>query len=96
MPPVSEQIRMIGSETADFVTARFLLKPGRSYDQAVKAFQPYVEIKEPNDDARAALGALLGRACFSKTKTRYIYVNNRLEGSAPRTIAAVLEAICKA
>jgi uncharacterized protein YecE (DUF72 family) len=95
MPPVTEQIRMIGSETADFVTARFLLKPGRTYEQAVKTFQPYKEIKEPNDDARAALGDLLKRACFSKTRKRFIYVNNRLEGSAPRTIAAVLAAARK-
>ena len=92
MPPVSEQLRMIGSETADFLTARFLLKPGRSYEQAVKAFQPYKEIKEPNTEARAALGQLLGRACFAKTRKRYIYVNNRLEGSAPLTISAVLNA----
>jgi hypothetical protein len=81
---------MIGSETADFMAARFLLKPGRTYEQAVKAFKPYKEIKEPNMEARAALGQLLGRACFTKTRKRYIYVNNRLEGSAPLTISAVL------
>jgi uncharacterized protein YecE (DUF72 family) len=90
MPPVSEQMRMIGNETADFVTARFLLKPGRTYEQAVKNFQPYTEIKEPNPDARAALLELLARSSFTRTKKRYIYVNNRLEGSAPLTIAAVL------
>ena len=90
MPPVSEQMRMIGSETADFVTARFLLKPGRIYDQAVKVFSPYKEIKEAYPEARAALAQLLGRSCFSRSRKRYIYVNNRLEGSAPLTIAAVL------
>jgi uncharacterized protein YecE (DUF72 family) len=93
MPPVTEQMRMVGNETADFVTARFLLKPGRTYEQAVKAFQPYREIREPVPEARTALQQLLGRACFSRTRKRYLYVNNRLEGSAPLTIAAVLEAI---
>jgi hypothetical protein len=93
MPSVSEQMRMVGCETADFVTARFLLKPGRSYEQAVKAFQPYREIREPVREARSALQQLLGRACFSRTRKRYVYVNNRLEGSAPLTIAAVIEAI---
>jgi len=92
MPPVSEQMRMIGSETADFVTARFLIKPGRNYEKAVKAFQPYKEIKDPNPEARVALGQLLGHAAFSRTRKRYIYVNNRLEGSAPWTISAVLDA----
>jgi uncharacterized protein YecE (DUF72 family) len=93
MPPVTEQMRMEGSETANFVSARFLLKPGRSYEQAVKAFQPYREVRESVPEARTALQQLLGRACFSRTRKRYIYVNNRLEGSAPLTIAAVLEAI---
>jgi len=92
MPPVSEQIRMIGSETADFVTARFLLRPGKSYQQAKTGFQPYKEIKEPYPEGRGALTQLLGRTCFSRTRKRYIYVNNRFEGSAPLTIAAVLEA----
>jgi uncharacterized protein YecE (DUF72 family) len=90
MPPVSEQIRMIGSETADFVAARFLLKPGRTYEQAREGFKPYKEIKDPYPEGRAALAQLLGRACFSRSRKRYIYVNNRLEGSAPLTIAAVL------
>ena len=92
MPPVSEQIRMVGSETADFVTARFLLRPGKSYQQAKTGFKPYKEIKEPYPEGRSALKELLDRSCFSRTRKRYIYVNNRLEGSAPLTIAAVLEA----
>jgi uncharacterized protein YecE (DUF72 family) len=92
MPPVSEQIRMIGSETADFVTARFLLRPGKSYQKAKTGFLPYREIKEPYPEGRNALRALLGRSCFSGTRKRYIYVNNRFEGSAPWTISAVLEA----
>jgi hypothetical protein len=92
MPPVAEQMRTIGVETADFCSARFLLRPGRTYEQAVKAFTPYTEIKEPNPEARIALTSLLGRATFSRARRRYIYVNNRLEGCAPWTIVAALEA----
>jgi uncharacterized protein YecE (DUF72 family) len=32
MPPVSEQVRMPGADSATFATARFLLKPGRTYE----------------------------------------------------------------
>jgi len=92
MPPVGEQMRMIGVETADFCSARFLLRPGRNYEQAVEAFSPYKEIKEPNAEARQSLAKLLGRATFSRARRRYIYVNNRLEGCAPWTIVAALEA----
>lgn len=41
MPPVGEQIALPGSLThPELVAARFLLKPGRKYDEAVKTFQP--------------------------------------------------------
>lgn len=86
---------MVGSETADFVAARFLLKPGRSYEQAREGFKPYKEIKAPYPEARTALAQLLGRSCFSRSRKRYIYVNNRLEGSAPLTIAAVLAMVSR-
>ena len=74
------------------VAARFLLKPGRKYEQAVKAFEPYDSIKEENPEARAAGRALIaeGQAAGPKRRT-FIYVNNRLEGNAISTIAAMLE-----
>ena len=54
MPSVGDQMALPGSRTnSDLVAARFLLKPGRRYEQAVKAFEPYDSIKEPNGEARA-------------------------------------------
>jgi hypothetical protein len=81
---------MIGSETAEFTSARFLLKPGRIYEQAKKTFQPYAEIKEPYQEARDALAKLLTSTGSGHPKRRYIYVNNRLEGCAPKTIYEVI------
>ena len=83
-----------GSRTnPDLVAARFLLKPGRQYEEAVKAFEPYDSIKEENPDARAAGRALIeeGRAAGPKRRT-FVFVNNRLEGNALGTIAAMLRA----
>ena len=58
MPPVGEQMALPGSRTnPDLIAARFLLKPGREYEQAVKAFEPYDRIKEENPEARAAVRA---------------------------------------
>lgn len=59
-----------------------LLKPGRTYEEAVKAFQPYTEIKERVDEARSAAAKLLEQSLVKKRKG-YFYVHNRLEGSAP-------------
>jgi len=92
MPPVSEQIAMGGSRTNPALTAaRFLLKPGRKYEEAVKTFQPYERVQEPNEEARSAGAKLIaeGKAAAGKKQT-YIYVNNRLEGNALETIEAML------
>jgi hypothetical protein len=84
---------MVGSETADFTSARFLLRPGRNYEQAVKSFQPYTEVKEPYQEGRDALAKLLTPAGPGHPKRRYLYVNNRLEGCALWTIYAVLSGL---
>ncbi len=90
MPPVSEQ--MANSETSDaFLAARFLLKPGRKYEDAVTEFSPYKAVKEVNWEARSA-GAELVKQARQKSKQTFIYVNNRLEGNALETIAAMVEA----
>jgi hypothetical protein len=83
---------MEGSRTnPNLCAARFLLKPGRKYEESVKLFEPYDKLKEPNPDARAA-GALLtkeGVEAGPKRKT-FIFVNNRLEGNALETISAMV------
>ncbi|MGO8925941.1 MAG: hypothetical protein ACLQU3_03460 [Limisphaerales bacterium] len=77
----------------DLVAARFLLKPGRKYEQAVKAFEPYDSIKEENPEAREAGKALIaeGQAAGLKQRT-FVFVNNRLEGNAISTIEAMISA----
>ncbi len=92
MPPVNDQLTLDGSRTNPSLSAaRFLLKPGRKYQEAVDLFEPYDKIKEPNTDARAAGAALIkeGRSAAGKRKT-FIFVNNRLEGNALGTVAAML------
>jgi uncharacterized protein YecE (DUF72 family) len=92
MPSVSEQMALPGSRTApELAAARFLLKPGRNYEDAVKTFAPYDTIREENPEARAAAQQLIaeGKAAGPKRKT-FIFVNNRLEGNALGTITAML------
>jgi hypothetical protein len=93
MPAVSEQMALPGSRTNPrLVAARFLLKPGRKYEEAVKTFHPYVQLKEQNPDARAAGQALIAVGTAGKLDRKtFIYVNNRLEGNALATIEAMVE-----
>jgi len=92
MPSVTEQLDLPGSVTQPgVVAARFLLKPGRSYEEAVKTFQPYDSVKEINTEARAAGRRLIqeGKAAGRNRRT-FLFVNNRLEGSALGTIGAMV------
>jgi len=93
MPPVKEQIGLDESRThPQLCAARFLLKPGRKYEESVKLFEPYEKIKEPDPDARAAGAALVKEGVEAGTKRKtFIYVNNRLEGNALQTIDAMLQ-----
>lgn len=90
MPPIIEQIKIAGVLTAAFSVARGLLKPGRTYEEAVELFQPYDRVREENPEFRMGLVESIHR-CLAEGKTLYAYVNNRAEGNSPKTIEGILD-----
>jgi uncharacterized protein YecE (DUF72 family) len=90
MPPLSEQLNFPGVFTTDFTVSRALLRPGRPYEEAVRLFAPYSSTRDPNQEVRDALRNLLIRA-KQRSEPTFIFVNNRLEGNSPNTIAAITE-----
>jgi uncharacterized protein YecE (DUF72 family) len=90
MPPIIEQVRLAGVLTAGFSVARALLRPGRTYQEAVEKFSPYGEIREENPEIRTGLVDAVGR-CIAEGRTLFAYVNNRAEGNSPKTIEAILD-----
>jgi uncharacterized protein YecE (DUF72 family) len=90
MPEMGDQMQMPDMYTADFTVARALLRRGRPYEEAVERFTPYNELRDPNPETREALRTLITRA-RERNQPSYIFVNNRLEGNAPRTIEAILD-----
>lgn len=90
MPPIIEQIKIGGVLTAKFTVSRALLKAGRTYEQAVRMFQPYKEIKEENPELRIGVVGAVHR-CIAEGRTLYAYINNRAEGNSPKTIEGILD-----
>jgi uncharacterized protein YecE (DUF72 family) len=90
MPPIINQIKIAGVLTAPFAVARALLKPGRKYEDAVEAFQPYDRVREENPELRMGIVESVHR-CIAEGKTLYAYVNNRAEGNSPKTIEGILD-----
>ena len=90
MPELRHQTAIPDSATADFQVCRALLRRGRVYENAVAAFSPYTEIKDPNPEARDSMRILIGRAKEDK-RMLFLFVNNSLEGNAPLTILSLVE-----
>jgi len=93
MPPVSEQTALPGSRTnPEFFAARLLLRPGRKYEEAVILFSPYDQTKDPYPEGRTAIANLINKATTGGQETHaFIYLNNRFEGNALESIAAILD-----
>ena len=88
MPSIGEQLAIEGSLTADHVVARILTPLGVAYKQAVADYFPYNELKKPIETMRRDVADLAKEAINLKKKA-YAIVNNRAEGNAPGTIAAI-------
>lgn len=90
MPELASQWALDATHTAEFTVARALLRPGRSYENAVKDLAPYERVQEPQQSVRDALAEMVREGETNRRGT-FVYVNNRLEGNAPGTIEAILE-----
>jgi uncharacterized protein YecE (DUF72 family) len=90
MPPIGEQIDLSWTFPADFTVARALLKPGRRYADAVKQFQPYDHVQEPQPALRRDLLRLVSESMRRRIEA-FILANNRAEGNAPGTVRAIAE-----
>ena len=90
MPAISEQLELPWTFPAGFTVARGLLRPGRAYADAVKLFEPYDRIRDPQPEVRVDLLRLIAEV-MRRHMEALILVNNRLEGNAPGTIRALVE-----
>ncbi|MEM7145137.1 MAG: DUF72 domain-containing protein [Verrucomicrobiota bacterium] len=92
MPSVGEQMNIENSRPAAFTAARFLLTPGRAYNDAVESFSPYDKTAQIDEEARTAGGTLITSLTKAPAKQpSFIYLNNRLEGNALNTLHAMIQ-----
>lgn len=92
MPTIGAQLELPWVFPTSFTVARALLRPGRPYADAVKMFEPYDRLQEPNPELRQDLLRLIAEATRRHLEA-LILVNNRAEGNAPGTIRALAEAL---
>lgn len=94
MPSISEQMALDQSQpNPELVAARYLLKPGRKYEEAKTRFAPYDRTHEINDEARASAATMAKQRKAKGTGKTLIFINNRLEGNALATISGIVEQV---
>lgn len=92
MPPLGKQLALPGAFTAPFVVCRLSIPPGNRYEERKARFAPFDKIVSVDEAMRADVAAL-ARACLLAKKTLYLTVNNKVEGSSPLTIRALIARI---
>lgn len=94
MPRIRQQWDMYSAaaETPDRspIYIRGLLRPGRSYEDAVRLFQPYNKIQDAFPEVREDIAKII-RVGIQQNRKVFVFINNRLEGSAPHTIGGIME-----
>jgi uncharacterized protein YecE (DUF72 family) len=90
MPELSAQIVLPHAFTTDFYVVRALLRQGRPYERAVEMFSPYETVQDPNPEGREAIRQVIRRSQRERQPS-YIFVNNRFEGNAPKTMEAIVD-----
>jgi uncharacterized protein YecE (DUF72 family) len=94
MPPVDEQCGdsggAVAGPSAGPLVIRWLLRRDRGYDEARAEYAPFDELCDPDPAVRGRIAALLSAAAAGGREAMLI-VNNKAEGSAPLSIAALAE-----
>ena len=90
MPTIGTQLDLPWTLGGGFTVARALMKPGRKYADAVRRFEPYDQVREPQPELRRDLLRLM-REAHGRGIEALIHVNNRAEGNTPGTVRALAE-----
>jgi uncharacterized protein YecE (DUF72 family) len=96
MPSVGQQLALPGVLGAPFAVCRLSITPGQRYEERREAFAPFDRIVAPDPVMRADVAALAGACAARGKKPLYVIVNNKVEGSSPLTIRALMARMAEA
>ena len=87
LPPLDEQ-SPLQADTECPLVVRWLLAPGRGYEEARAAYAPFDRIVDPDPATRRRV-AQLARHALGQGRQVIVIINNKAEGSAPLSVAAL-------
>jgi len=92
MPAIRVQAATLADALDGPLVVRWMLGHGRAYDEARTRYAPFDRLVDPDPATRRAIAELVVRAARRRQPT-FVTVNNKAEGSAPRSIAALAQDI---
>lgn len=95
MPSPITQARVAAASGPGPRVVRWMLRPDRTYREAKAAFAPFDRLQAPHPEARAAVAQVVAEA-LSEGDEAWVIANNKAEGSAPRSLAALARALVDA
>lgn len=93
----AQRLRDAGLDVAtrSALVVRWLLGHGLGYEEAKSVYEPFDRLAAPDPAARAEIAALVA-ACTAAGGEAFVIINNKAEGSAPRSIPPLAESIVAA
>jgi uncharacterized protein YecE (DUF72 family) len=91
MPPIDEQLPLLRALWPGPLVCRWSLHRdhgAHGYEEAKALYEPFDQLVDPDPATRAVL-ARVARATSAAGHAVYITINNKAEGSAPRTVEAM-------
>lgn len=85
LPPVDVQARLTRAHEAPALVIRWMLAAHHDYESALAAYQPFDRLVDPDPRSRRAVVDLL-RGALARGVPATVIVNNKAEGSSPRSI----------
>ncbi|MEZ4401389.1 MAG: DUF72 domain-containing protein [Kofleriaceae bacterium] len=85
LPPLATQARLTRAGEAATLVVRWMLAAHHDYDSARAAYQPFDRLVEPDPGNRRAIADLV-RAAIARGAPATVIVNNKAEGSSPRSV----------
>lgn len=95
LPPVPRQAQaqaLMDDGAPGPLVLRWMLREGRSYAMAEKAYMPFDKLVDPDDQTRDAIADVVVRT-LRANQPAYVIVSNNAEGCAPLSIGRLATAI---
>jgi hypothetical protein len=102
LPHVEEQARRTRALEAPLRVVRWMLPAGSTYEEAKDRYAPFAERVDPDPQTVAGIARFVSEGSRRRAHGAdadagtIVIVNNKAEGSAPRSVFALAEAITDA